>query len=159
MGNRAVITFDDYTPEGMGIYVHWNGGRDSIEGFLKATRILMGGRLSDAVYARARLAQVIGTFFGGNTSFGMGACKELDCTGDNGVYIIDSETMTIKGRAEWEPDWEEQEGYHENEFANEVIKVLNAGYVEYNKEAGEYSQVAVLPTAEAYDIEEAKNNS
>ena len=38
MGNRAVITaFNDkfennYDKNGIGIYLHWNGGRDSIRG-------------------------------------------------------------------------------------------------------------------------------
>jgi len=154
MGNRAVITFDDYTPEGVGLYLHWNGGRGSIEGFLKATRILMEGRVSDGVYSRARLTQVIGTFFGGNLSFGMGACKELDCTGDNGVFIVDSTTMTIKGRAEWDASWGEDDDYDTNEFANEIIKRINAGYVVNNEEAGEYSQLGMLPTAEEYDAEQ-----
>lgn len=30
MGNRAVITWDNIS----GIYLHWNGGRDSVEAFL-----------------------------------------------------------------------------------------------------------------------------
>ena len=40
MGNRAVIAFvaDDGTQDKdlcLGIYLHWNGGRDSVEGFLE----------------------------------------------------------------------------------------------------------------------------
>ena len=31
MGNRAVITTED---KQLGVYVHWNGGRSSIEAFL-----------------------------------------------------------------------------------------------------------------------------
>ncbi len=31
MGNRAVITTED---KQMGVYLHWNGGRDSVEAFL-----------------------------------------------------------------------------------------------------------------------------
>ena len=32
MGNRAVITTEN---KKIGIYLHWNGGRDSVEAFLK----------------------------------------------------------------------------------------------------------------------------
>jgi hypothetical protein len=32
MGNRAVITDNK---QRIGIYLHWNGGRDSVEAFLK----------------------------------------------------------------------------------------------------------------------------
>jgi len=58
MGNRAVVVFDEFKPESeaAAIYLHWNGGRDSIEGYLKATRILMGGRLGDGAYARTILS-------------------------------------------------------------------------------------------------------
>jgi hypothetical protein len=36
MGNRAVITTED---KQLGVYVHWNGGRDSIEAFLLYCKI------------------------------------------------------------------------------------------------------------------------
>ena len=39
MGNRAVITAST-APDAPSIYLHWNGGRDSVEGFLKAARDL-----------------------------------------------------------------------------------------------------------------------
>jgi len=39
MGNRAVITFATYT-NAPAIYLHWNGGRASVEGFLSAARQL-----------------------------------------------------------------------------------------------------------------------
>lgn len=39
MGNRAVITTskapDVSGAKDLGIYLHWNGGRDSVEAFLK----------------------------------------------------------------------------------------------------------------------------
>ena len=161
MGNRAVIVFDEFKPESeaAAIYVHWNGGRGSIEGYLKATRILMGGRLGDESYARARLFQVIGTFLGGCLSFGMGETRSLCGQGDNGVFIIDSKTMTIKGRAEWDADWEEDDEYDTNEFANEIIKRINAMYAVNNEEAGEYSQLGMLPTAEEFDAGMEVNNS
>ena len=83
MGNRAVITNNI---NGMGIYLHWNGGRDSVEAFLKYCE-LKGYRTDD--YGMARLTQVIANFFGGTDSIGVDLCSRLDTdNGDNGTYII-----------------------------------------------------------------------
>jgi hypothetical protein len=102
MGNRAVIAinrYDEINQDSIGFYLHWNGGRDSVEAFLEATKQLMGDRLGDAEYGTARLAQVIGTYMGGNLSFGIDLCKNLDCdNGDNGVYVVDTATMAITDR-------------------------------------------------------------
>jgi len=38
MGNRAVVCFDEYNDDAIGIYLHWNGGRDSVEAFLMAAK-------------------------------------------------------------------------------------------------------------------------
>jgi len=86
MGNRAVITTED---KKIGIYLHWNGGRDSVEAFLKYCE-LQGQRSPDSdSYGWARLSQVIGNFFGGTTSIGIGPYETLDTDNfDNGTYII-----------------------------------------------------------------------
>lgn len=86
MGNRAVITTKD---KQMGVYLHWNGGRDSVEAFLDYCD-LQGFRSPDCdTYGWARLCQVIGNFFGGGLSVGIGLYDQLDTdNGDNGVYII-----------------------------------------------------------------------
>jgi len=88
MGNRAVITTKKDLSD-IGIYLHWNGGRDSVEAFLKYCELL-GHRSPDTDnYGWARLAQVIANYFGGTTSIGIDIAKKLDCdNGDNGVYII-----------------------------------------------------------------------
>ena len=43
MGNRAVITnsksFDVANSTDLGVYLHWNGGRDSVEAFLKYCKL------------------------------------------------------------------------------------------------------------------------
>ena len=37
MGNRAIITTQkDFDNNGIGVYLHWNGGRDSVQAFLTA---------------------------------------------------------------------------------------------------------------------------
>lgn len=93
MGNRAVITASKSTnvknSRDIGIYVHWNGGRDSIEAFLTYCKLKGYRSPSDDNYGWARLCQVIGNFFGGGCSVGIDNCCHLDCDNeDNGVYII-----------------------------------------------------------------------
>ena len=151
MGNRAVIVFDEYKPtsDQTALYLHWNGGRDSVEAYLKATRILMHSRGQDASYARARFVQVIGMFMGGNMSFGMDSIKNLGDQGDNGIYVIDSEKLEIKDRPGY--TYEEQDEYDLNEFTNEIINRINAMNAYVDKDAGEYSKLGQLPTAEEYD--------
>lgn len=94
MGNRAVIT----TPsKEIGVYLHWNGGRDSVEAFLTYCK-LKGYRSPEGdCYGWAHLCQVIGNFFGGDTSIGIDLYDRLDTDNwDNGVYII--ENWEIVGR-------------------------------------------------------------
>ena len=94
MGNRAVITTKD---KRVGVYLHWNGGRDSVEAFLTYCK-LKGYRSPDKDdYGWARLCQVIGNWFGGGLSVGIDVYSFLDKdNGDNGVYII--ENWEIVGR-------------------------------------------------------------
>ncbi len=61
MGNRAVIATKQ---KDVGIYVHWNGGRDSIEAFLLYCRIQCFRPPNEDIYGWARLCQVIANFFG-----------------------------------------------------------------------------------------------
>ena len=69
MGNRAIITTKEgYQNNGAGIYLHWNGGRDSVEGFLLYAK-LQGCRGGD--YGLARMTQYIGNWFGGTLSLMM----------------------------------------------------------------------------------------
>lgn len=41
MGNRAVITTERnlLSNSGLGVYLHWNGVRDSVQGFLEYCRL------------------------------------------------------------------------------------------------------------------------
>jgi hypothetical protein len=94
MGNRAVITLKPHEGKSyenqVGIYVHWNGGRDSIEAFLTYCELQGFRSPSSDSYGFARLTQVIANFFGGGgLSIGVNTCKYLDCDNyDNGVYLI-----------------------------------------------------------------------
>lgn len=91
MGNRAVITTSPFNENNIGIYVHWNGGRESIEGFLKAARELdYRAPGCDPNYAMAGLAGLIWSFLGTNgLSVCVGQCKDLDCdNGNNGTWLL-----------------------------------------------------------------------
>ena len=89
MGNRAVITTVGATDNTTGIYVHWNGGVNSIEAFC-AYCDMKGFRSPDTdSYGFAYLATVIGNFFGDGLSLGIDCVKYLDTDNyDNGVYYL-----------------------------------------------------------------------
>lgn len=88
MGNRAVITTKE---KSIGLYVHWNGGRASIEGFLAACDELGFRDPAYDNYGWARLAEVCAVFFGNDgLCVGIDRYDRLDRdNGDNGVYIIE----------------------------------------------------------------------
>ena len=101
MGNRAVITTSTSRTTGVGIYVHWNGGLESVLAFLHVAKE-RGYRdpTNDPTYAMARLYGLICEFFDlkSSISVGIGQLKELDCDNrDNGVYVIGA-GWTIKSR-------------------------------------------------------------
>jgi len=92
MGNRAVITTacaDASKSKDIGVYLHWNGGRDSVEAFLAYCKLKEHRPPDQDSYGWARFCQVVGNYFGGTTSIGVDVCSRLDCDNwDNGVYII-----------------------------------------------------------------------
>lgn len=130
MGNRAVITTAPYSDDSVGIYVHWNGGRASVEGFLAAAKAL-GYRQPghDPSYALARLTQVISTFFEDGLCVGIGVNRQLDCNnGDNGVYVIDGD-WEIVGRefvGEGSEAVEEVDAAKTASIANLIVNRINA---------------------------------
>lgn len=87
-GNRAVITTKDMN---IGIYLHRNGGRDSVEAFLTYCKLKGYIPPEQDNYGWARLCQVIANFFGnGGLSVGIDRLEYLDYNnGDNGMYIIE----------------------------------------------------------------------
>ena len=90
MGNRAVIAFTENgkkNKNSAGIYLHWNGGRDSVEGFLQTAKDY---DLRSGSYGLARLTQIICNCFPGTLSVGVATLDKLDCDNyDNGVYWVD----------------------------------------------------------------------
>lgn len=114
MGNRAVITTrENFENNGVGVYLHWNGGRDSVVPFLLYCKFKGYRAPSSDCYGWARLCQVIGNYFGGELSLDIDTVDHLDCDNyDNGVYIIDG--WEIVGREYF--DGAEQDGYPLDEF-------------------------------------------
>lgn len=90
MGNRAVITTrKNFIDNGVGVYLHWSGGRDFVEGFLKYMKLKHHRAPDQDCYGWARLCQVIGNYFGGTMSVGIDTVDHLDIdNGDNGTYFI-----------------------------------------------------------------------
>lgn len=72
MGNRAVITTrENFNNDGVGVYLHWNGGRDSVQAFLTYCKMKGYREPTSDNYGWARLCQVIGNFFGGGFLLGL----------------------------------------------------------------------------------------
>lgn len=107
MGNRAVIATQN---KDLGVYLHWNGERESIESFL-AYCDMKGYRPPEKdEYGWARLCQVIGNFIGGNLSVGIGKYERQDLNnGDNGVYIIKDWDIVDREYADYLKDNENHE--------------------------------------------------
>lgn len=97
MGNRAVITFSTAN-NAPSIYLHWNGGRASVEGFLTAARQL-GLRHAPTPQAQTEaldnLAEMLARYFF-RCNVGMNVYRlhfagaDRD-NGDNGTYVLDQD--------------------------------------------------------------------
>lgn len=123
MGNRAIIaTEENYRNNGPAIYLHWNGGRDSVEAFCKYAQF-QGVRGGD--YGIARMAQFIGNWFGGGLSLGIVPAK-CGAGDDNGVYIIDN-NFNIVGREEICEGFTEQQEYDLAEMVEDINNAQPAG--------------------------------
>ena len=114
MGNRALIKFDG---QDAGVYLHWNGGRDSVEAFLEYCK-LRNFRCDD--YGVARFCQVVGNFFGGSLSLGVTTnIKDEDAEWmDNGIYIV--KDWEIVGRIP--EDISEQDEYDRMDMLIDIDK-------------------------------------
>ena len=119
MGNRAVIQIQG---QETGVYLHWNGGYDTVKPLLDVAREY-GVRADD--YGTARLAQMLGNFFGGILNVGVGSIDRLDCNnGDNGTYVVDAnfnivDRLFYKGR---------EANYHDYNEKRNGIKQANDRY-------------------------------
>ena len=114
MGNRAVIT----TPKKkLSIYLHWNGGIDSVEAFLEYCNLKGFTCPSKDSYGWARLCQVIGNYFGGSYSVGIDRYSKGDeDIGENGLYVIQNWKITERINAYIHS----REGYDRTEFLQDI---------------------------------------
>jgi hypothetical protein len=113
MGNRAVLTFDT-KHDSPCIYLHWNGGRASVEAFLHAARLLQITLPDDLplgeakAWAMDRLAQLLAhRFFGcevGTTVYRTTYGRADTDNWDNGVYIVDIYWDIVGRRFQRHPD-------------------------------------------------------
>lgn len=108
MGNRAIVLFAEHKMKKrdrhIGVYVHWNGGSESIYAFVKALACYRLSQFEGGAHGAflgagslsLRFAQMVGNFFSeGGASFGT-CCIEanpgvpLKCgvDTDNGVYVV-----------------------------------------------------------------------
>ena len=114
MGNRALISFKEENQDkklAPSIYLHWQGGRDSVEAFLEASQTL-GIRGNDATYCIGRMTQVIGNALGGTLSLGVG------CYGIKDWKIIERELPSFYD----EEEFIEQREYDHDEFVKEILQ-------------------------------------
>ena len=103
MGNRATIIFanEDWTEASPAVYLHWNGGPESVYAFLAELDRRDQGHGLD--YVCARFAQLVGEFFDGDKQYStlsLGVVTgpseitsaELEAVqtdhGDNGFYVV-----------------------------------------------------------------------
>ena len=140
MGNRAVITIKDKDfpkEDWNSLYLHWNGGRDSVEPFLHVAKLYDIRCQEDSSYAIARLSQLIGNTLGGTLSLGVGAYKCLDTNNfDNGTYVIKHWEIVEREHLPYE-DFEEQDEYVFDEFVKEIREANDSifGYKEEEEKA------------------------
>tara|TARA_R110002096_G_scaffold428011_1_gene639175 strand:+ start:387 stop:866 length:480 start_codon:yes stop_codon:yes gene_type:complete len=141
MGNRAVITIrDEHKPknEWSSLYLHWNGGRDSVEPFLYVAN-LYGVRCdADPTYGIARLSQIIGNTLGGTLSIGVASYKYLDTNNyDNGVYVI-SDWKIIE--REYFPSEHKEQNYYDFDEMVAEIRTANDHIFHYEEPVSEIGE-------------------
>lgn len=99
MGNRGLIT--GYGSP-IGIYLHWNGGRDSIEAFLAYAKLQGHCPRGNFVDELPALLTIIVNFFG-NTGLNVYLHPIKDITNaltlDHGTYVIDNWTIVNRYHA------------------------------------------------------------
>ena len=101
MGNRATVIFTDKDEKDVGpaVYLHWNGGPESVYAFL-AEMDRRKVRTSDVQYETARFIHIVGDFFDQDEASALSlgvsngprtiAPHALKChdPGDNGIYVV-----------------------------------------------------------------------
>lgn len=88
MGNRAIIIG---TEAELAIYLHWNGGRDSVEAFLAYAKLQQYPSLNSTSGVVA-FTSMVSNFFGSpglSVDIFIASQQQSLDVGDNGVYVVD----------------------------------------------------------------------
>ena len=133
MGNRAIIKAKGNNRKA--VYLHWNGGRDSVEAFLKYCE-MRGFRGFEDGYGMARFCQIVGNFFGAD-GLSIGITNNVKSVGDNGVYIV--EGWKIVGRKGF--NGVEQQEYN----MTEMLLAIDEAQPE-SQQLGDYIMAHEVPT-------------
>ena len=144
MGNRAIITTKD---RDLGLYLHWNGGRDSVEGFLAYCDLRGFRPPSYDPYGWARLCQVIANYFGADgLSVGISryTTDERMDPGDNGIYVIDG--WQIVERVGLYDGFQEQQVYP----LDEMLAEIDAAQPQDQQLGADFLSAAVTPTQDIH---------
>lgn len=117
MGNRALICTQK---KDLAVYLHWNGGRDSVEAFLLYCKLKGYRSPENDSYGWARLCQVLGNFFGDDLCVGIDLYNKSPFFNDNGTYII--ENWEIVDREDF--NGEEQHTHDMREMLDAINKSM-----------------------------------
>jgi hypothetical protein len=97
MGNRAVVAVRGKTADkDRAVYLHWNGGRASIQAFLYACADIMPCDNIERMPVKAlkQFERVAREYIGGSVYWETWAEADRD-NGDNGVYIIGADWRIV----------------------------------------------------------------
>lgn len=83
MSNSAYISTED---KPLSIYLHWNGGLDSVIPFLRYVELQGYPSLEHSGAGYARLCQAIGNYMGGTCNIGLKA--KAEAKPDHGTYLV-----------------------------------------------------------------------
>jgi hypothetical protein len=91
MGNQAFITAKGAN---LGVQLHWNGGRDSVEAFLEYAKLAKLPPLGERNEGLPALVTVLCNYFGNDgMNVRISSCyphrPDLSDSGDNGVYVVE----------------------------------------------------------------------
>lgn len=140
MGNRAVVSFST-SPAAPSIYLHWNGGRASVEGFLAGCLDAGYAATGDQEQDMDQIERRLRPFFARNNecmSIYRQPVGRADCdNGDNGWYILDPTTLAITGRLHNEGEAEEINGDKTADIRTYVAKINTAPRCRYSCLYGE----------------------
>lgn len=137
MGNRAILKPVDR--DDIGVYLHWNGGRDSIEAFLKYCEIKNFSGFDDE-FGMASFVKIVSNFFRTSDNVGIITCP-FNWDTDNGIYVIKG--FQIVDRIEYT-------GEEQNEY--DLLEML----INIDKSQPEKEQLGSYLTAEEVDTSSIK---